>query len=128
MDDSSKKKSLRLPQINRDVKVLRKKYRSTDVDLLYAERLLQAGQTLPQTDPYPGFGQSHSIYKTRVINTSSVKGKSGGYRLIYEEIIIDGGEVIILILLYTKATIEEETNVRAEIRGRLRSPEYLGLR
>jgi len=96
MDDSSKKKSLRLPQINRDVKVLRKKYRSADVDLLYAERLLRAGQILPQTDPYPGFGESHSIYKTRVINTSSDKGKSGGYRLIYQEIIIDDEEVIIL--------------------------------
>ena len=128
MDGSSKKKSLRLPQIDRDVKVIRKKYRSVDVDLLYAERLLQAGQILPQTDPYPGFGESHSIYKTRVINTSSSKGKSGGYRLIYEEIIVDDAEVIIVILLYTKATIKEETNVRAEIRARLRSSEYLELR
>lgn len=127
MDDGIKVKTLHLPQIDKDVKVLRKKYRSADVDLLYAERLLQAGQILPQTDPYPGFSESHNVYKTRVINTSSTKGKSSGYRLIYEEIIKDDEEVIILILLYTKATIKEESDVRAEIRARLRSPEYLDL-
>lgn len=127
MDDSSKYKTLRLPQIEKDLKLLRKKSPSADVDLLYAERLLQSGQILPQTDPYPGFGDPHSMFKTRIINTSTDKGKSSGYRLIYEQSIQDNEAVIILFLFYTKATIKEETKVRAEIRERLRSLEYLDL-
>jgi mRNA-degrading endonuclease RelE of RelBE toxin-antitoxin system len=118
---------VRLPQITGDIKRLAKKFKSVEGDLIYAERLLEAGRALPQTDPYPGFGQNHKIFKTRVVNTSSSKGKSSGYRLIYEEILGERGEIILLMLLYDKSTYNDENKVRIAIKVRLRSPEYAAL-
>lgn len=120
---------IRLPQLATDVKHLRKRFRSVEIDLISAERLLEAGETLPQTTPYPGFEKNHKIFKTRVINTDSAKGKSGGYRLIYEEIkaensVAGTNMVVLLMLLYDKAMYEEENKVRSEVWARLRSPEY----
>ena len=115
---------IRLPQLVADIKHLKKKFRSVEIDLVYAERLLEAGRILPQTDPYPGFGQNHRIFKTRVINTDSAKGKSSGYRLIYEEIKAENNTVILLMLLYDKSMYEEENKVRIEVWTRLRSSEY----
>ena len=117
-------KCVRLAQLATDIKHLKKRFRSVETDLVYAERLLEAGRILPQTDPYPGFGQNHRIFKTRVINTDSAKGKSSGYRLIYEEIKAENNTVILLMLLYDKSMYEEENKVRIEVWARLRSSEY----
>lgn len=115
---------IRLPQLENDLKRLKRKFRSVETDLIYAERLLEVGQVLPQTDPYPGFGKDHNIFKTRVINTDSGKGKSSGYRLIYEEIESKGDKVILLLFLYSKTTHDDENKVRAEVKARLKSPDY----
>ena len=115
---------IRLPQLVADIKHLKKKFRSVEIDLVYAERLLEAGKILPQTDPYPGFGENHKIFKTRVINTDSTKGKSSGYRLIYEEVKAENDTVVLLMLLYDKSMHKEENKVRIEVWTRLRSSEY----
>ena len=115
---------IRLPQLAADIKHLKKRFQSVEIDLTYAERLLEAGKILPQTDPYPGFGGNHKIFKTRVINTDLTKGKSSGYRLIYEEIKAENDTVILLMLLYDKSMYKEENKVRIEVWTRLRSPEY----
>lgn len=115
---------IRLPQIAGDIKHLKKRFRSVESDIIYAERLLELGRILPQTDPYPGFGENHKIFKTRVINTDLAKGKSSGYRLIYEEIKAGKDTVILLILLYGKSMYKQESKVRVEVWARLRSPEY----
>jgi mRNA-degrading endonuclease RelE of RelBE toxin-antitoxin system len=114
---------VRLTQIQKDLKELKKKFKSIDDDLVYAERLLECGQKLPQTDPYPGF-EKHKVYKTRVINVSSGKGKSSGYRLIYEDISTDDKKKLLLIYLYDKPANNNESSVRIEIRTRFHSPEY----
>jgi mRNA-degrading endonuclease RelE of RelBE toxin-antitoxin system len=120
---------IRLPQLATDVKHLRKRFRSVEIDLISAERLLEAGETLPQTTPYPGFGGNHKIFKTRIVNIDLAKGKSSGYRLIYEEIKAENSVartnmVVLLMLLYDKAMYEEENKVRSEVWARLKSPEY----
>jgi len=115
---------IRLPQLVADIKHLKKKFRSVEIDLVYAERLLETGKILPQTDPYPGFGDNHKIFKTRVINTDSTKGKSSGYRLIYEEVKAENDTVVLLMLLYDKSMYKEENKVRIEVWTRLRSSEY----
>lgn len=117
---------MRLPQLTGDIKQLKKRFRSAEIDLKYAERLLEAGQILAQTDPYPGF-ENHKIFKTRVVNTDSARGKSAGYRLIYEKIETQNEALILLIFLYDKSTYDDENKVRAEVRTRLRSPEYAQL-
>ena len=120
---------IRLPQLATDIKHLKKRFRSVEIDLISAERLLEAGEILPQTTPYPGFGGNHKIFKTRIINIDSAKGKSSGYRLIYEEIKAENSEagnsmVVLLMLLYNKSMYEEENKVRIEVWARLGSPEY----
>jgi mRNA-degrading endonuclease RelE of RelBE toxin-antitoxin system len=117
---------IRLPQLAGDIKQLKRKFRSAEIDLKYAERLLEAGQVLPQTDAYPGF-ENHKIFKTRVVNTDSARGKSAGYRLIYEKIEIQNEALVLLIFLYHKSTCDDENEVRIEVRTRLRSPEYAQL-
>jgi mRNA-degrading endonuclease RelE of RelBE toxin-antitoxin system len=121
-------KCIKLPQIQKDLKDLKKRFRLVEKDLLYAVRLLERGQTLPQTDPYPGFGADHKVFKTRVINVNTAKGKSSGYRLIYEDISKKDEKQILLIFLYDKHTCSKEDNVRKEVKTRLHSPEYSSLK
>lgn len=108
----------RHPYLAKDLKRLGKKHRSVAQDLVYAERLLSAGQTLPETTPYPGFGQ-RKVFKTRVINTSIASGKSKGYRLIYELVAAEDDNNIELVLLYDHTTHTDESEVWREIRVRL---------
>jgi len=118
-------KCIQLPQIQKDLKELKKRFKLVKNDLLYAVRLLELGRILPQTDPYPGFGADHKVFKTRVINVNTNKGKSSGYRLIYEDISSDDERKILLIFLYDKHTCNKENKVRIEVKTRLQSPEYI---
>lgn len=104
--------------IARDLKQLGKRFRTVSIDLLYAERLLATGITLPQTNPYKGFG-NRVVYKTRVENTSIASGKSKGYRLVYEIVLADTGHCIDLILLYDHKTRAKEDDVRKAVHTRL---------
>jgi hypothetical protein len=118
-------KCFRLPQIEKDLKALNKKFRNANVHLIYAERLLEAGINIPETYPYPGFSEKHKIFKTRVLNTDIGKGKSNGYRLIFEEFYKDNNKQFRLIYMYEKSEDNNESKIKAEILFRLHSPEYL---
>ena len=85
---------------------------------MYVERLLEAGQTLTQTDPYQGFS-SRKVFKTRVVNTAISSGKSKGYRLIYEVVVEEGDDEFLLVLLYDHKSYSEEIDVQKEVRFRL---------
>ena len=115
---------IKASQLEGDMKRLRKKFPSLNVDMLFVQRLLEAGKTLPQTYQYPGFG-SRAVFKTRVVNTSlGNKGKSRGYRLIYEEISSESSKAIVLAMLYSKNEYQDEDKVKNEIRVRLNDPTY----
>lgn len=120
-------KCIRIKEIQTDIKRLRKKYLSVDKDIIYAERLLEAGTTLLETFPFPGFGGQHRLFKSRVIDTSSGKGKSSGYRLVYEEISDEKDTMLILILLYKKNDYSSEKKVVNEVKARLRGLDYSAL-
>ncbi len=117
-------KCIRIKEIQTDIKRLRKKHQSVDKDIIYAERLLEAGRTLPETSPFPGFGEQHKLYKSRVIDTSSNKGASSGYRLVYEETSDDKNTKLILLLLYRKNEFSSEKKVVNEVKTRLRGLGY----
>jgi len=115
---------IKIRQLEADIKRLRKKFPAVELNLGYVERLLKAGKTLPQTYQYPGF-HNRRVFKTRFINTSlGNKGKSGGYRLIYEEVGSEAGNAIVLIMLYGKNEYQDEDKVKNEIRLRLNDPNY----
>ncbi len=83
------------PEFKRNVRQLAKKYRQIKTDVQPLLDVLGQGQT--PGDQIPGV--QHEVFKVRVRNSDSVKGKSGGYRVIYQRA-TDG--LILLITIYSK--------------------------
>ncbi|MFN6513856.1 MAG: type II toxin-antitoxin system RelE/ParE family toxin [Nostoc sp. CreGUA01] len=81
---------------NRNLRALAKKYRSIRNDIQPVIEQLQQGE-LPG-DRVPDVG--YTVFKLRVRNSDTQKGKSGGYRLIYYVKTTTG---IILLTIYTKS-------------------------
>ena len=83
------------PEFKRNLRRLSKKYRSIRSDIEPVIDQLLANE-LPG-DQIPGTG--YTIYKVRVKNSDTRKGKSGGYRLIYYLLRVDHA---ILLTIYSK--------------------------
>lgn len=81
---------------NRNLRTLAKKYRSIRNDIQPVIEQLQQGELLG--DQIPGVG--YTVFKLRVRNSDTQKGKSGGYRLVYYVKTATG---IILLTVYTKS-------------------------
>ncbi len=81
---------------NRNLRALAKKYRNIRDDIQPVIEQLEQGE-LPG-DRIPGIG--YAVFKLRVRNSDTQKGKSGGYRLVYYvKIAIE----IILLTIYAKS-------------------------
>jgi mRNA-degrading endonuclease RelE of RelBE toxin-antitoxin system len=85
-----------LPTFVRNIRALKKKYRSVLEDLQPVIHQLENGET--PGDQVPGIG--YLVFKVRIKNTDVQKGKSGGYRLIYY---LKTTTSILLLTLYTKS-------------------------
>ncbi|MEG4533470.1 type II toxin-antitoxin system RelE/ParE family toxin [Microcoleus sp. D2_18a_D3] len=92
------------PTFNRNLRTLAKKYRSIRNDIQPIIEQLTRGE-LPG-DRIAGVG--YAVFKLRVRNSDTQKGKSGGYRLIYY---VQTATGIILLTLYTKS---EQVDIAAE--------------
>lgn len=90
-----------LPQFQRDLKQLIKKYRNIRKDLDPFVERLRDGNTPGDQVPRVGY----TVYKARVANTDSHRGKQGGYRVIYY---VKTPERILLVTIYSKA---EQTDI-----------------
>ncbi len=84
------------PEFKRNLRQLAKKYRRIRSDIQPVIDKLIAGE-LPG-DEIQGIG--FPVYKVRVRNSDSQRGKSGGYRIIYYQPTVTA---IILITLYSKS-------------------------
>jgi mRNA-degrading endonuclease RelE of RelBE toxin-antitoxin system len=82
-------------QFKHDLKALGKRYRSIRADVTPLIEQLQSG-ALPG-DQIPGL--DYTVFKVRVPNRDAVKGKRGGYRVIYY---LKAKAEIILITIYSK--------------------------
>ena len=82
-------------EFKRNLRQLAKKYRRIQADIQPILSGLQAGQLLGDHIP----STFVEIYKVRVRNSDSAKGKSGGYRIIYQK---TQENKIILITIYSK--------------------------
>ena len=92
------------PTFNRNLRTLTKKYRSIRNDIQPIIEQLTQGE-LPG-DRIAGVG--YAVFKLRVRNSDTQKGKSGGYRLIYY---VQTAMGIILLTVYTKS---EQVDIVAE--------------
>ena len=92
-----------LPEFfKKSIRDLKKKYPSVTDDLKTALRVLMSNPELGKS--LQGFGD---VKKLRVTNSDTVRGKRGGYRLIY--LLDHADKKIILLLLYSKSQKQDVT-------------------
>ncbi len=82
-------------EFKRNLRQLAKRYRSIRQDIEPLIEHLKAGQTPGDQMPRVGY----SVYKVRIKNSDSQRGKSGGYRVIYYR---QTENKTILVTLYSK--------------------------
>jgi mRNA-degrading endonuclease RelE of RelBE toxin-antitoxin system len=83
------------PEFKRNLRHLAKKYPHVRIDLQTIFDALSEGKR--EGDKIPGV--QYDVYKVRAKNTDAKKGKSGGYRLIYQ--VVSAKEVT-LVTIYSK--------------------------
>jgi mRNA-degrading endonuclease RelE of RelBE toxin-antitoxin system len=91
----------------KNIRRLKKKYRNILQDLKPIIKQLEQGNLIGDQIPEVNY----PVFKVRVINSDSQKGKSGGYRFIYY---LKTSTNIILLTIYSKS---EQINIKSyEIR------------
>jgi len=83
------------PEFKRNLRALSKKYRHIRSDVQPVIDRLQASEFIG--DRIPGTG--HVVFKVRVRNSDIRKGKSAGYRLIYQ---VKAPTSAVLVTIYSK--------------------------
>lgn len=101
------------PKFQRQLRILAKKYRNIYTDIQPVLSQLQAGEFVG--DQISGTG--YIVMKIRVKNSDIQKGKSGGYRLIYE---IESSTSVFVLTIYSKSdkadiSVAEITTILADI-------------
>lgn len=94
-----------LPNFDRDVKRLKKRFPALKKILGDVISDLEAGETLGDRIP----NIEYAVYKVRLPNPDAQKGKSGGFRVIYCLVTDDGA---LLLFIYSKS---DQTDVPIEI-------------
>ncbi len=82
-------------QFDKESRRLIRKYRSLRAELSLLRDELQQGER-------PGArlsGTGYTTYKARLPNRSAGRGKSGGFRVIYQD---RSGQLVLLLLIYSK--------------------------
>jgi mRNA-degrading endonuclease RelE of RelBE toxin-antitoxin system len=90
-----------LPEFERQVKRLRKKYRHIKEDLTTLRRVLLANPRAGDAIP----GLRNKVHKLRLASSALMRGKSGGFRVIYYFTQSDNN--IYLLTIYPKPEKED---------------------
>jgi mRNA-degrading endonuclease RelE of RelBE toxin-antitoxin system len=99
-------------EFKRRLRALSKKYRQIRSDIQPVIEKLQAGDFVGDQIP----GTDYTVFKVRVRNSDIQKGKSAGYRLIYQ---LESPTSVLLLLIYSKldqidVAVQENQSVIAE--------------
>ncbi len=84
------------PEFLKNLRALKKKYRSVRKDIEFAIRDLQCGNFIGNQM----VGTGYQIFKVRVKNSDIRKGKRSGYRLVYQ---LESQDSALLLALYSKS-------------------------
>jgi len=90
------------PEYKRNLRKLSKKYRQIRSDVQPIIEQLQGGNFIG--DRIPGMGEEYVILKLRIKNSNIQKGKSAGYRLIYQ---VESPTSVLLLTIYSKSDQED---------------------
>ena len=94
-------------KIAKDIKELRKRYRSITRDIQSFAKQLEFGEITGDRI----IGNKYPVFKARIKNSDIQKGKSGGYRVIYYTVIADE---ILLATVYSKSDQSDTSNQEIE--------------
>jgi mRNA-degrading endonuclease RelE of RelBE toxin-antitoxin system len=86
------------PEFQRNLRNLAKRYRSIRSDIKLVIQDLETGNFVG--DRITGVGEDYDVLKVRVRNRDIQKGKSAGYRLIYQ---VESPTSILLLSIYSKS-------------------------
>lgn len=86
------------PEYKRNLRELSKRFRQIRLDTQPVIEQLQAGNFIG--DRIPGMGEDYIILKVRVKNSNIQKGKSAGYRMIYQ---VESAVSVLLLTIYSKS-------------------------
>jgi len=90
------------PEYKRNLRKLSKKYRQIRLDIQVVIEQLQVRNFIG--DRLSGMGEEYVILKVRVKNSNIQKGKSAGYRLIYQ---VESEDSVLLLTIYSKSERED---------------------
>ena len=90
------------PEYKQNLRDLSKRYRNIRSDTQAIIEELQAGNFIG--DRIPGMGENYVVLKVRVKNNNIQKGKSAGYRLIYQ---VESPTSLLLLSIYSKSDRED---------------------
>ncbi|MDX2096540.1 MAG: type II toxin-antitoxin system RelE/ParE family toxin [Leptolyngbyaceae cyanobacterium bins.59] len=93
-----------LPNFQKNIRDLGKRYRNILADLQTVIQDLEAGNFVG--DWIPGVAENYIVYKVRIKNSNIQKGKSAGYRLIYQ---VESQTSVLLLTMYSKSDREDIT-------------------
>jgi len=90
------------PEYKQNLRDLSKRYRNIRSDTQEVIEQIQAGKFIG--DRIPGLGENNVVFKVRVKNSNIQKGKSAGYRLIYQ---LELATSVLLLTIYSKLDRED---------------------
>jgi mRNA-degrading endonuclease RelE of RelBE toxin-antitoxin system len=90
------------PEYKQNLRDLAKRFRHIRSDIQPLIEQLQQGEVVG--DRIAGIGEEYIVYKVRVRNSNIQKGKSAGYRLIYQ---VESPTSILLLTIYSKSDRED---------------------
>ncbi len=105
------------PEFQQGLRDLAKRYRNIRSDVQVVVQELQIGNFVG--DRLTGIGESYVVFKTRVKNRDIQKGKSAGYRVVYQ---VESPMSVLLLTIYSKSdrediSIKEVRNILHEFYG-----------
>lgn len=90
------------PEFQKNLRDLVKRYRNIRSDIQTVTQDLEIGNLV--SNRVAGVSESYVVFKVRVRNRDIQKGKSAGYRLIYQ---VESATSILLLTIYSKSDQED---------------------
>lgn len=87
-------------EFEKDVRTLKKRYRNLEEDIRPVIEQIESGQLMGDQISGTGF----VVYKVRVKNRDIKKGKSAGYRVIYQ---LESQDSVALLRIYSKSDTDD---------------------
>jgi mRNA-degrading endonuclease RelE of RelBE toxin-antitoxin system len=94
------------PECHKSLRSLAKRYRSIQADIQSVTQELESGNFIG--DRIPRIGEDCTVFKVRIRNRDIQKGKSSGYRLIYQ---VEPPTSVLLLTIYSKS---EQADITAK--------------